>query len=569
MRKMKFNKFIIAVTLIATFASCSKRLDSLLDNPNLPSPSTADVDLYLNAVQLNFNGFWNNASDIGAQLSRQQTWFGPLYRNAYQPASFDGMWTTAYTGVIKNADALIPLAQKQNKFFASGIAKVLKAYTYGTMVDMFGDIPFSEANLGDGNTNPKADGGASVYAGVLALLDAALVDFGKTSAASPTNDLYYGGNKTKWVTLTKTLKLKFLMQTRLVDASAVAKIQALLTENDLIKTASQDFVFQYGTSLTPDSRHPHYASNYVNSGGVGDYLSNYFMWLVGAQKYGGSPNLSNVTLTSNTGDPRLRYYFYRQVLNSAAANSQTLPCFGTSQPAWYPSVPDETPYCYIGRGFWGRDHGDASGAPPDGDYRTAWGVYPAGGQYDANQGSRVSLGLGSGGKGINPIWLASFTEFLQAEAALKLNITTNGDAKTHLLNADSLSIDKVTKFPAALGQSITPNPNLATQIANYKTLVGTLYDNAATIDDKLNVVMTEYHIALWGNGIEPYNNLRRTGMPFNVQLVVYESDPGYFMRSWFYPSVYIDRNSNAPAQKKPGDQANKVFWDNNPDNFIK
>ena len=80
--------------------------------------------------------------------------------------------------------------------------------------------------------------------------------------------------------------------------------------------------------------------------------------------------------------------------------------------------------------------------------------------------------------------------------------------------------------------------------------------------------MSEYMIAAWGNGIEPYNNLRRTGSPKNVQLVVGVQSPGLFTRSFYYPSVFVNRNSNAPAQKS-GAAANKVFWDNNPDNFIK
>jgi len=188
-----------------------------------------------------------------------------------------------------------------------------------------------------------------------------------------------------WITLAKTLKLKFYMQTRLVDNTATAKIQALLTENDLINDPSQDFVFKYGTSVTsPDSRHEHYALDYVNSGGVGEYICNYFMWMVTAQKYGGTVNLS--------GDPRARYYFYRQAGTYSWANSQTCPCFVNSQfgtsptfPSWYPSVPSKTPYCLIGKGYMGRDHGDNSGAPPDGSYRTAFGVYPAAGEFDADQ----------------------------------------------------------------------------------------------------------------------------------------------------------------------------------------
>ena len=570
MNYKKILPAILGILFIAGFASCKKQFEKLLVNPNYPSASTADVDLYLNEVQLDFNTFWTSAGDYGAQLSRHQHWNGPFYRNGYTPSSFDFQWTIAYTGVITNSNALIPLAQSQRKYLQSGIARILKAYTLATLVDNFGDVPFSEANLGNDNTIPKVDGGASVYAGVQTLLDSAIADLAKPNAATfKGNDLFYNGSKANWVTLAKTLKLKFYMQTRLVDASAKANIQALVTENNLIQTDAQDFVFRYGTSVTaPDSRHSHYGSDYTNNGN-GEYLSNYFMWMVSTQKYAGVVNLK--------GDPRLRYYFYRQVGNYSWATSSTCPCFAKSQfgsssfPSWYPSVPDQTPYCTVGKGYHGRDHGDNSGGPPDANYTTAMGVYPAGGQFDANQFAAVTSTMGGQGAGINPIWLSSFTAFLEAEAALELGITTSPGTARELLSAGiTASINKVLAFPATV--NVTPDPAYvppASETSSYISLVLNNYDTATTDDSRLNIIMSEYYIALWGNGVEAYNNLRRTGKPASAQIAVAIANPGLFMRSFFYPSVFVNRNSSAPPQKDPGNVANKVFWDNNPDNFIK
>ena len=76
-----------------------------------------------------------------------------------QPQSFDGLWCTAYTGVFKHANALIPIANCKKKFVNVAMAKILKAHTMITLVDMFGDIPYTEANLGTDNTNPAIDTG--------------------------------------------------------------------------------------------------------------------------------------------------------------------------------------------------------------------------------------------------------------------------------------------------------------------------------------------------------------------------------------------------------------------------
>lgn len=75
--------------------------------------------------------------------------------------------------------------------------------------------------------------------------------------------------------------------------------------------------------------------------------------------------------------------------------------------------------------------------------------------------------------------------------------------------------------------------------------------------------MTQAFIASWGNGVEPYNNYRRTGMPLNIQ-PTQSSAPGAFIRSFKYPSVAIDNNTNISS--KPN-QAVKVFWDLNSANL--
>jgi hypothetical protein len=227
------------------------------------------------------------------------------------------------------------------------------------------------------------------------------------------------------------------------------------------------------------------------------------------------------------------------------------------------------PFCLVGAGYWGRDHGDASGTPPDGNLRTTWGVYPAGGEFDASQNTSINNTRGGKGAGIDPIWISSFTYFLEAEAALTLNVTVGGTPKALLEKGIRASIAKVLAFPATVKVTVPANriPSQAT-IDTYVSTVLANYDAATTDAQRLDVIIKEYYLASWGNGIEAYNNYRRTGSPNNMQPIKTTPNPGFFIRSLFYPSVYINRNINAPAQKTPGVAANKVFWDTNPDNFV-
>jgi hypothetical protein len=558
MKNIKTLLLIIGGVMV-TLSAC-KKFDRMLIDPNSPAPETADVDLYLNYVQLAFTEFYGSTdvepglSENGEELTRMEYMAARTYIDLYQPESFDGSWRNAYQDIFKNVNALIPIAERSGRHLHIGMAQVIKAYTAATLVDYFGDVPYSEANLGIENTNPKPDPGKQVYDSAFALLDSAISSFNKVIAGTPlpSNDLFYGGNAlakaASWRRAAKTLKLKLYNQVRLVDNTAQAKINALLTDGELITTDAQAFVFKHGPkALNPVSRHQKYGIYYTGTG-ANDYIGNHFMYVVYEEKGLGV-------------DPRWRYYFYRQLGNVTLIPVTTLECLTSPVPAHYPAG---VPFCYANvAGFYGRDHGNDRGLPPDGFQRTVWGVYPAGGRFDNDDRVKITgANDGAQGQGILPVWQPAFTEFVKAEAALTLG--TTGDPRALLESGVRKSIATVVAFPATVGITV-PAARVPTQanIDAYVAKVLQLYDAAANNAARLNVIMKEYYIALWGNGIESHNNYRRTGMPWNMQPNLNPS-PGPFLRSMFYPGSFANRNSNV-TQKTTTNV--KVFWDNNPDNI--
>jgi hypothetical protein len=559
---MRLKKIYIVALSVVMLGSCNKKLDELLVNPNSPSPEKANADLFLTEMQLGFANFFDAASGFGMETTRMIVMYGPTYNNAYSPQSFNGIWESAYTGVIKHANALIPIAESEKKYVNSGMAKTLKAYTLMTLVDIFGDVPSTEANLGSDNTNPSIDKGKDVYAEAIALFDAAIADFNKTSGAYPGNqDLFFGATNAagagRWRTAAKLLKLRALSNTRLVDASVKAKIDALLLDADVIasvNSSANDLEFKYSSrQANPNSRHPRYNGNWTQTGNAGDYMGTYFMWVLVQERGTGSSN-----------DPRTRYYFYRQQINFANRNENTSSCSVAPPP---PHWPAGSPFCTLIQGYWGRDHADNSGIPPDAELRTTWGIYPAGGEFDYNQALRVSLNRGGNGAGIQPLWQSAFTEFVKAECALKLG--TAGTPRTLLESGIRKSIAKVTGFATAIGSALpTTDTNFVAtpfRINNYVNKVLASYDAATSDDQKLNIIVKEFYIALWGNGVDAFNNYRRTGKPDNMQLTR-TANPGSFTRSMLYPATLVNLNLNA-SQKSGVDV--QVFWDNNPPGFIK
>ncbi len=551
--KYKISLFLL--TLLISISACESVDLNVNDDPNNATPSASDVNLLLNGAMLNFTA-WIGEEDednrtgfeAGMEIVRMLHAFGPLYENAYEPGDFDDVWRQSYAGHLSDIQVIKQTALEGGLTHHSGIAKILESYTLTTLVDYFGDVPYSEAFLGADNFDAAVDDDEQVYTIALTLLNEAILDLETSPATSISQDLFFAGDLDKWITLAKTLKFRIYNNTRLAgsstfnDATALSEMNSLIADGDLINSASEDFNVFYGSnSSAPDIRHQQFINNYENTPS-GEYMSMYFMNLL----VNGFDDV----------DPRTRYYFYRQVNEYPASDAQGIfdfPCLAEGYPTHY--TPGVDPFCTsIGDGYWGRIHFDAQGLPSDSDKITTWGTYPIGGKFDDDSFSAVGRTSGMGGAGIQPIIMSSYVYFMRAEAALELGTTDNA---TEMLEAGiRASCDKVINFDV----STIGNAHAST-VADVNDYVdGILADYAtATAEGKLNIIMTQAYIASWGNPVEAYNNYRRTGMPLKIQ-PAQTSSPGIFTRTFKYPSVAIDNNPN--INPKPN-QGVKVFWDTN------
>lgn len=560
----KIGLFSLVLTL---FMACDSVELDLQDNPNSVSPEQADInDLYNNA-QLALNGVFGGAQGQPGSMVRMYNMGSFNYESATAPGSYNGLWSTVYSNLLPDLNQLIKLGGEKNLHMHVGTAKIMKAYAMMALVDLLGDVPYADAGQGTDVISPTAESGKGIYDISLGLLDEAIADLGK-DAASPRTDLYYGGSAAKWITLANTLKLRAAVTTRLVNGSAKGIIDGLVAGGDLIDEAGEDFQFQYGKNRTnPDARHWMYRGHYEQ--GDGAYLSNFYMWMLRGEKLDAEGN--------EVKDPRLRYYFYRKSKSSVNLDPTTYSCHFSAvpdpaaTPAHWKDVDERIPYCVASAdGYYGRDHGNGEGTPPDGPIKTSYGLYPGGGAFDYNSfaDTRKSGTTGSGGDGINPIVLSSFVDFWRAEAALTLG--TVDDAREMLKKGMESSIAKVMSFGSKVSGTMNIDIEVkgggtkkvselyvptADEVKAYVDLVLANYD-AADDKGKLNIIMKEAYIAMWGNGYDAYNAYRRTGMPLNMQPTL-EPAGGEFPNSFYLPSNHVDRNANA-TQKSLAD---RVFWD--------
>ncbi len=541
---------LLCIVSSVLFYACETTELDLTENPNALNPDEANTDFFLNAIQEDFAELVHFLGESGAQVTRIVNMGTRQYREAYAATDFDVEWELAYRQVLNDIKAMNAIAGPSGQNHHVAMGQVFEAYTIVSMVDFFGDVPYSEALQGLSNLNPKVDKGSDIYDAALDLLDAAIRNFEEEPTMEPAVDLYYDGDWDKWIDLANTLKMKIYLQRRLVDGDALDDFNAIVTSGNFIQDASGDFQFNWGTSIAnPVTRHPHYVDNYTPTG-ASDYMSNWFMDYMQSDKVGNEVDIFEEP------DPRIQYYFYRQTA-TISTNPNDIRCIQEDPPKHYMEK-GVTVFCSLENGYWGRDHGDDAGIPPDTQSRTTYGVYPVGGKFDDRSFSVIaSVDVGAQGAGITPVMLSSWVDFMRAEMALFAS--GEGSAQAFIESGIAKSIAKVRSFAALDATAdLSREPALALDAA-YISEVGTLFASADE-EEKKNILAKEYFVALFGNGIDAYNFYRRTGTPTDIQPNL-EANPGGFIRSFFYPASLANRNASV---NQKDEVTSTVFWDNNP-----
>jgi len=536
------SKHIIGIILLSILTlQCDLFPKEHLENPNQISDSLADPDFLLNNIQIDFKDAYRSAAHIGALNTRMKPMYGQVFDHVYSPRNFNGIYETSYSKVLIDANILLDIAEQNGKYFHAGMAKVLKAYTLLMMVDLFGDLPYSEALMGGKILSPSLDPGQEIYEEAIEMLKQAKIDLVNSSrVAMPQNDLYYSGQSIEeqedsWIRAANTILLKAYLNMGLQQ-----EINELIAENRFIDSPEYDFIFRYSThSTNPDSRHPDFVNNYR------DYPSQLM-----------AVNYMNMLINNKSDhihrDPRTRYYFYR---------NRIVDFFPPDNPCWeivgHPPAHFEAgdPWCFIenGEGYYGRDFLNPDHPPIHSNIYTTYGVYPAGGLFDAAQGITPDTDMGYQGAGFEPILMSSFTHFMLAEAAVRLG--AEGDGWNYLETAIRQSIETVRDFGADQAEDLIGEIT-DEQIEDYIAVVYNWWNDPDY--DKIRTISMEYYLALWPNGYEAYNMMRRTGHPNrldNLQPAA-TANPGSWYYSLYYPANMVERNQN--VEQKSRDQ--RVFW---------
>ena len=158
-------------------------------------------------------------------------------------------WHNMYRDVLKDLDEAKKILEADDRLFDApkttqiAITEILSVYTYATLINTFGDIPYTEA-LDFNNLEPKYDDAATVQNALITRLDVAMADL---AAGDPgdfaTFDALYNGDISSWLRFGNSIKLRLGMtladfdpgKAKSVVESAAAGVFKSNTDNALFK----------------------------------------------------------------------------------------------------------------------------------------------------------------------------------------------------------------------------------------------------------------------------------------------------------------------------------------------
>jgi hypothetical protein len=225
---MKFRKIKLTTTsIICLFLLYSCDYDDINQDPTRPGGANVEIAALVPALQAQSHR--NQAAALARHAGIiMQHWEGSdaqqLQYTAYNigedgPGS-NTIWESGfYTGAMRDADDIIKRANANDEFNTRGVAKIYMAINLGMATNTWGNVPYSEAFLGEENLSPKYDDQEEIYGALQDLLSGAIVDLNAEDPAGIRGSLVAGSND-DWIKAAHGLKARFYIQQTSVNNDA-------------------------------------------------------------------------------------------------------------------------------------------------------------------------------------------------------------------------------------------------------------------------------------------------------------------------------------------------------------
>ena len=137
-------KITFVTAMLALFTGCETTELDLLDNPNAIGAEVASPNFVLNQIQLSFNGIVSGFRGSSTNITRMTAQFGQ-YNGSVTVNSLNGTWSSAYN-MFANVDLIEEISAGSEVAipYHVALAQIMEAYTYISLVDYVGDVPYSK-----------------------------------------------------------------------------------------------------------------------------------------------------------------------------------------------------------------------------------------------------------------------------------------------------------------------------------------------------------------------------------------------------------------------------------------
>ncbi|MBS1558756.1 MAG: SusD/RagB family nutrient-binding outer membrane lipoprotein [Bacteroidetes bacterium] len=324
--KNKIIHFFWMLACLFLAGSCNSFLD-INTNPNQPTVLGAPDYVLTGAIVASgqiqsvdlasFSGYWagywaasgsySQAGDLTRNYNLTYNWL-PYGVNVTfagtEPNQQLQVWALLYNNASNYHYAETLAKSLKGYDYYVAIAKIMRVWCFHSLVDVYGNVPYSSTFKGLGNLEPTYDNAQTIYQNLSLQLDSAvsIIQNAPTTAVAvkANTDVIFGGNMSSWISLANTMNLRLLLR-----QSQVASSQTLITQ-ELAKIVAngggflgvgQDALIQPGYTKIQDLQNPFWENNGFSAASA-----------IGGRDYNRVCNFS-LNFFVNNNDPRADYLF--------------------------------------------------------------------------------------------------------------------------------------------------------------------------------------------------------------------------------------------------------------------
>lgn len=221
-------------TLLIILGACTSDFEETNIDPNNPT-KVPTAYLLSSAQQSLMKEIYGMGTTTGKDVSGlriMQMWSSTLYTDEDRYVDVESDFYTLYQGGLADLTELIRLNTDEATAVASAssgpnqnqiaVARIMKAWTFQQITDIWGNVPYSQALAGLSYPTPVYDPQSAIYADLIKELDEATAQI-DVEAGNIEGDIIYDGDVASWKRFAQSLKLRIGMRMSEVSPETAVK----------------------------------------------------------------------------------------------------------------------------------------------------------------------------------------------------------------------------------------------------------------------------------------------------------------------------------------------------------